>query len=145
MGPSRQTSGPNILVIGYDPGSDERSSMLLAAMSRSTESIVLCNSYPTGTTSGFTNNFSDFTTNYDFRRARRFCAFTLVRTYGRLLTPSEKAYLREINAQPTKEGREACQQKHNQALDRIETLPHLNARFDRRIPCWRAGRWKSLT
>jgi len=147
MVPSRQVKGPNILVVGYDHGHDNSTAVVAAAMSQSTMGVIGYANYRPGTTTGFDNNYPYFTncsTNY-FRQAKRHCAYTLARTYGRLLTPSEKAFLREINAQPTREGKEACQERHNRALSRIETLPHLHARFDRRIPCWRAGRWKSLT
>lgn len=148
MVPSRQVKGPNILVIGYDRGRDDESTAIVAAaVSQSTMGVISCTNHRPGTTTGFDSTYPYFTncsTSY-FRETKRHCAYTLARTYGKLLTPNEKAFLRKINTQPTLEGRETCQQRHDRALNRIETLPHLQARFDRRIPCWRAARWKSLT
>lgn len=144
---SRQVKGPNILVVGCDPGSDDRTAYIAAAMSRTTESLTCYTNYRPASTTSLGDNYPLFTncsTNY-FRQARKMDAYTLTRTYGKLLSESEKAFLRKINAQPTQEGRDACLERHNRALHLIETLPHLHARYDRRIPCWRAGRWKSLT
>jgi hypothetical protein len=69
----------------------------------------------------------------------------LRRVFGKLLNEAEKNALRLANVKPTAKGVIICQAGHSSALRRIRTLPNLQARFDRRIPCWRAGRWHSLT
>jgi len=64
---------------------------------------------------------------------------------SRKLTEAEMYSLRSFNIEPTAEGVRDCQIKHEEALSVLKTVPSLRARFDRRIPCWRSNRWKSLT
>jgi hypothetical protein len=86
-------------------------------------------------------------TSWDF--SRRFDQDTIrpdvARTYGKLLTDAEKAYLRKINCQPTRDGIRVCGRWHARSTRCITLTPHFRIRFDRRVPCWRSGRWKSLT
>ena len=57
----------------------------------------------------------------------------------------EMELLRRWNIEPTVQGIRDCFWRHCRALLTLRSLPYLRSRFDRRIPCWRSGRWKSLT
>lgn len=69
----------------------------------------------------------------------------ILKRHGRTLSPAEKSFIRKFNARPTTRGIRTCEKRHGRALKFAAMAPELQARFDRRIPCWRAGRWKSLT
>lgn len=91
------------------------------------------------------SNTCDSTSNYDFRDFMPKTNARLTGMFAKYLSDAEKALLRELNWEPTKEGVKICQTWHDRSRRWIASLPQLHARFDRRIPCWRAGRWKSLT
>ncbi len=69
----------------------------------------------------------------------------ITRVFAKFLSDAEKAYLRKINFNPTREGVQVCHNWHDRSPRWIRSMPQLQVRFDRRLPCWRAGRWKSLT
>lgn len=69
----------------------------------------------------------------------------ILKRHGRALSNAEKSVIRRFNRPPTIKGIRTCEKQHGRALKSAEDVPGLQARFDRRIPCWRAGRWKSLT
>lgn len=76
---------------------------------------------------------------------RNYDADALVKRHGRSLSPSEKAFIRQFNSRPTCKGIHACEKQHSEALERTEKLPGMEARYDRRVPRWKATRWKALT
>jgi hypothetical protein len=76
---------------------------------------------------------------------RNFDADALLKRHGRSLSPAEKAFIRRFNFQPTVKGIRTCEKLHSEALTRTEKLPGLEARYDRRVPRWRAARWKACT
>lgn len=69
----------------------------------------------------------------------------LLRMIRQQLSEAEEAFLRKLNIGPTSKGIQACRTFHERMVSTLRELPQLLARFDRRIPCWRSGRWKSLT
>jgi len=69
----------------------------------------------------------------------------ITHVFAKFLSEAEKAYLRKINFQPTRDGIHVCRRWHDRSMHWISSMPQLQTRFDRRIPCWRANRWKSLT
>lgn len=68
---------------------------------------------------------------------------TLARKPKKWLTQADMVLLRYWNQAPTHAGVEHCRER--QLCSAIKSLPHFLSRFDRRIPCWRSTRWKSLT
>ncbi len=99
-----------------------------------------------GTTTGWTNTWTANNTDwiaygyYPIYHWER-----LVRRHWREMSEAERVAYRHQNAEPTLKGIRLCSLIHERLLLLLKTLPNLQARFDRRIPCWRAGRWKSLT
>ncbi len=69
----------------------------------------------------------------------------LNRSFQKFLDEADKALLREMNFKPTREGIHNTARFHTLAIFVLWFTPWFLVRFDRRIPCWRAGRWKSLT
>lgn len=69
----------------------------------------------------------------------------LSQSMGRLMEEAYKDILRLLNIEPTRQGIEHCLEWHRRLISHVKSLPGLQARFDRRVPCWRAGRWRSLT
>jgi hypothetical protein len=67
----------------------------------------------------------------------------LRQTMGKMLTEAEKQALREWNFKPTFKGILACAKLHS--LRWIRSIPELFIRLDRRVPRWRATRYKALT
>lgn len=57
----------------------------------------------------------------------------------------ERSMIRQYNLKATSDGIETCETGHQTILKRLRHVPHFRARFNRRIPCWRSNRWKSLT
>lgn len=110
-------------------------------------------------TASFTVYFSNYAPTYDttyttsansnFIYFDSFCAQSIdpqvTHKYGKNLTEAEKDYIRKINCQPTQDGVEKAALFLCSKTQLLKTLPVMRARFDRRIPCWRSTRWKSLT
>lgn len=64
---------------------------------------------------------------------------------GQRLKDEEARALYLYNFVPTLKGLKTCERRHTSRSRLINQTPGVPARFDRRIPCWRVGRWKSLT
>lgn len=69
----------------------------------------------------------------------------LVRGFQKFLSDADKAILRQMNAKPTLEGIDNTTRFHLLALFVLGFTPWFAVRYDRRVPRWRSGRWKSLT
>lgn len=111
------------------------------------------NSYSTGATttnlfywpsSTYGNNFNtyDHSTYSD-------CVIKITRENLRYLSRHEStailARIREWTAQQSKGMILEIRDRFNKLVKGFRSFHHTALRFDRRIPCWRAGRWKSLT
>lgn len=83
---------------------------------------------------------SDYTHDLKPRSIAAMC-----RGFRHWLTDTEKAIMRALNLEPTTKGIESCVEKHSTLCRVVKSLPHFRSRLDRRIPCWRSTRWKSLT
>lgn len=121
--------------VGYDPGTDSTSAYSLAYASTTGPYYITSNA---NTFSNWGNNLFEYAVEPKLNSR-------LTHVYAKFLSDAEKAYLRKINFKPTREGINVCNDWHDRSTHWISSLPQLQARFDRRIPCWRAGRWKSLT
>lgn len=90
-------------------------------------------------------NFSSNASFFDFPRLDPKKILAQIKGLKAMMTEAELAIYREWNFKPTWNGIESCRHWHRQVVSFLKTLPNLHVRFDRRVPCWRAGRWKSLT
>lgn len=95
---------------------------------------------------------SDFTakdSNYslDFARQAKQDIQSLIHSFRvmRKLSEAEIRAITEINLVSTLEGIEACRMFHGEHARASRPKPKICASFVRRLSCWRAGRWKSLT
>jgi hypothetical protein len=70
---------------------------------------------------------------------------SLAKRFQKWLTEAEKDLLRCWNAKPTQEGIAACVKRDQLTALAFRSLPILSVRFDRRVPRWRQGRWRSVT
>jgi hypothetical protein len=106
--------------------------------------------YPWVTGTAFTNGYycnttSNYSSNYSPRLEPIYYYDRLVRSFQKFLSETDKALLREMNFKPTREGIDNTERFHSMIVFATWATPWFSVRFDRRIPCWRAGRWKSLT
>jgi hypothetical protein len=91
---------------------------------------------------GWSNSTCDCSSNYSPKPTS---VASMCRGFRRWLNDSEKAIMRALNLEPTVKGIESCLEKHRTLCRVVKSLPHFKSRLDRRIPCWRSTRWKSLT
>lgn len=68
----------------------------------------------------------------------------LAKAFAKYLSETEIELLRAWNRQPTADGVAACVNRDRFSARHLND-PGLRARYDRRIPCWRSTRFKSLT
>lgn len=137
----------NHVIIGYDPGYDPGTDSAHIRYIVRTSSTAPCfspissnanpyNSCNSCNSWGDSSFFSSIEPKFNSR---------LTHVFAKFLSDAEKAYLRKINFQPTRDGINVCCTWHDRSTHWISSMPQLQARFDRRILCWRAGRFKSLT
>lgn len=126
----------NPVVIGCDPGTDSTSTCYIAYASTARPYYIITSNANTFNSWGDNPSLWDIEPKFSSR---------LTHVFAKFLSDAEKAYLRKINFQPTRDGINVCCTWHDRSTHWISSMPQLQARFDRRIPCWRAGRWKSLT
>jgi hypothetical protein len=110
---------------------DSTTTYMANALARSeTSYIIVCNS-------------SDYT--YEPPKPPDLSALVHAFKLHQVMTEAEVALMRMWNDQPTREGIQTCRERHRNLYSSIKSLPHFRSRSDRRIPCWRSTRWKSLT
>lgn len=124
------------LVVGCDPPTATASPSLYRALCTACNGngyIIISNSWPSNTTADPADYFPRFSSR-------------LSKMFARHLSEAEKDHLRRLNWKPTVEGIKRCRKKHNQIPTTLRSYSNRDHfHFDRRIPCWRATRWKSLT
>lgn len=127
-------------VLIVDIGNGYTSSYRLTTMNTCGSTLILTGQRDTFT---YDSNFPRFG-GFDEPKLA-YCDRVLKRVYGRRLTNAEKAHMREWNFKPTAEGVAVAENWHELRTRLRRPASFSNYYFDRRIPCWRSGRWKSLT
>lgn len=144
----------NVMIVYVDVGAPGGSRSVMAAMTNC-RIIFIDDNYSTTTNCYTATNCND--TNGIFSELPKLLpvkshgfsfASTMPRinrVFGRFLTAAEKAWVRRVNFEPTRTGIRICKLWHACLVETLGFSPGLPVSFDRRIPCWRMGRWKSLT
>lgn len=91
---------------------------------------------------GWSNSTCDCSSNYSPKPTS---VAAMCRGFNRWLNDAEKAIMRALNIEPTTQGIASTTERHRALCRLVRSLPHFRSRLDRRIPCWRSTRWKSLT
>jgi hypothetical protein len=135
-------SDPHVILVGFDPGTTTAVYKALSALQGGITYVVIDDLCQHGSLLA-SSSVSNFTYLDILPKITPEMLRTLISI--RRLSKAEKELLRELNEESCLVGIQTCRNWHARSHQRISTLPQLHARFDRRIPCWRAGRWKSLT
>lgn len=96
----------------------------------------------TPTTFYITSNF-DSTVPRDYKPT--YDELRMMQSLGQYLENSYKELMRMLNYAPSVDGVKTKKARFDELILQMRSLWVRAVRFDLRQPCWRAGRWKSLT